>query len=144
MSKQLDSLFRRASGWSHTTALLLALTLMALANSGLAHNLNVFAWVDGDEVVVEGKFSNGKRPVSGSVNVYDGYDKLLLTTELQRDGTVRFPLPNYESGLKVELSTSRGHDSFWILTPNDIDSQRERAKPKDEEDNKGDNSEKPH
>lgn len=138
MVKQLDSNYRRASGWSSMAALLLALAVMVLPGAGFAHILNVFAWVDGDEVVVEGKFNSGKRPVGGEVRVLDGYDKLLLTTELQKDGTVRLPLPDdYSSGLKIELSTSFGHDSYWILTPNDIESQR--AKSKDGED-KGDNS----
>jgi nickel transport protein len=127
MSERLGGIPRRAGGRSQTTALLLGLILMALAGSGLAHGLNVFAWVDGNDVVVEGKFSSGKRPVTGHVTVYDGHDKLLLTTDLQRDGTARFPLPDYASGLKVGLSTGGGHDSFWILTPFDIESQRARS-----------------
>ena len=124
MRERLDGNSRRAGGWSQTTALLLAVIWMALAGSSLAHGLNVFAWVDGNDVVVEGKFSNGKRPVSGRVTVYDGHDNLLLTTDLQRDGTTRFALPNYDSGLKIELSTGGGHGSFWVLTPFDIESQR--------------------
>lgn len=127
MHKQLDKVFRRAGGWPSGAALLLAFIATVSPAAAFAHILNVFAWVDGDELVVEGKFNTGKRPVGGDVTVLDGYDKQLLTTELQKDGTVRLPLPDYKSGLRIELSTSFGHDSYWILTPHDVETQRAKT-----------------
>ena len=92
-----------------------------------AHRLNVFAFIDGGDVVVEAKFSTGKRPVSGDVRVLDGNEALLVTMELGNNGTVRFPLSSvhHVGGLVIEISTGEGHDDYWILTPEDIARQAE-------------------
>ncbi|NJN46251.1 MAG: hypothetical protein HC808_06990, partial [Candidatus Competibacteraceae bacterium] len=100
--------------------------LIAWAAASFAHELLVFAWVDGDSVVVEGKFSNGRTPKQGTVSVYDGSDTLLLTLPIKDDGMARFPLEDYSSGLKVELDTGSGHTAYWILTPQDIADQRSK------------------
>jgi nickel transport protein len=98
------------------------LAVVALATAAHAHQLNVFAFVQDDEVIVETKFSSGKIPVSGEVRVLDGAGQVLSTLSLETDGTVRFPLdPNIASeGLTIEVSTGDGHDDYWILTPSDI------------------------
>jgi hypothetical protein len=44
----------------------------------LAHQLSVFAWVEGDNVKVQGKFTKGKHPKQGTIFVYDENDKLLF------------------------------------------------------------------
>ncbi|MEZ5582780.1 MAG: hypothetical protein R3F37_08440 [Candidatus Competibacteraceae bacterium] len=72
--------------------------IIAWMATGFAHELMVFAWVDGDSVVVEGKFSNGRKPKQGTVRVYDGSDALLLTLPIKDDGTARFPMEDYTSG----------------------------------------------
>lgn len=93
----------------------------------MAHQLNVFAHVvNGDEVVVEAKFSNGKRPVKGQVRVLDGDNALQLILSLERDGRTRFPLStvDHAKGLLIEVETGGGHDDYWILTPDDIARQR--------------------
>lgn len=99
-------------------ALAAGLSLLTFAAS--AHQLMVFAAVDGQEVVVETKFSNGKVPKTGTVTVYDGEDKVVGSHALSPDGTARFPLEHAESGLRIEVSTGEGHDNYWVLTPDDI------------------------
>ena len=49
-----------------------ALALMAAvaATPAMAHQLNVFAFVEDGSVVVEAKFSTGRIPVSGEVRVF--------------------------------------------------------------------------
>jgi nickel transport protein len=89
-----------------------------------AHQLSVFAWVEGDTVKVEGTLSKGKHPKMGTVSVYDGDEQLLFTTALKPDGTAAFPLPNWKTGLKIVVDIGYGHQSYWILTPNDIEQQR--------------------
>jgi nickel transport protein len=90
----------------------------------LAHQLSVFAWVEGDNVKVQGKLPKGKHPKQGMVFVYDGNDRLLLQKQIQPDGTATFPLKNWETGLKILLDIGHGHQSYWILTPFDIKQQR--------------------
>ena len=40
-----------------------------------AHQLSVFAWVEGDTVLVEGRLPKGKHPKLGEVLVFDGKDQ---------------------------------------------------------------------
>ena len=44
-----------------------AVLLLLSFSLALAHNVTVFAWVEGDTVHVESKFSGGRRPVAALV-----------------------------------------------------------------------------
>lgn len=96
------------------------LALIAPVAAG-AHQLNVFASVDCDAVLVEAKFSNGKSPVEGEVRVLDGTNALLTTLALEADGTRRIPLDSVDhtGGLVIEVDTG-SHEDYWIVTPDDI------------------------
>jgi len=98
------------------------------ASWALAHQLSVFAWVDGDTVMIEGRLPKGKHPKQGDVLVYDGTDQLLLRTKLRTDGTASFPLENGETGYRIVVDIGHGHHSYWVLTPYDIQQQREEKK----------------
>jgi nickel transport protein len=95
--------------------------LLAAAPPAAAHGLNVFASTDCETVLVEAKFSNGRRPVSGEVRLLDGRDVLLATAGLGEDGSARIPLDGFDTsgGLLVEVEAA-GHEDYWILTPEDI------------------------
>ena len=97
----------------------------------IAHQLSVFAWVEGDSVLVEARLPKGKHPKLGDVRVYDGKDKLLLETKLQPDGTTSFPLENWETGLRIVVDIGHGHQSYWILTPFEISEQHKQSIPKE-------------
>jgi nickel transport protein len=101
---------------------LATLTVLVWATTALAHQLNVFAFVEDGIVVVETKFSTGKVTVSGNVRVLDADAAVLHTLPLESDGTVRFPLdPDAAAkGITIEVITSEGHEDYWILTPEDI------------------------
>lgn len=98
------------------------IAVVAFATAAQAHQLNVFAFVKDGTVIVESKFSTGKIPVSGEVRVLNAASELILTLPLQADGTVRFPLDMgvAEGGMTIEVTTSEGHEDYWILTPQDI------------------------
>jgi nickel transport protein len=83
-------------------------------DSVLAHKVTVFAWVDGDSVHVESKFSGGRRPSRAAVVVYDLAGKPLLegTTDLQGRFTFKAPSTN---GLKVTVGAGMGHRGEWLL-----------------------------
>ncbi|MBW1860692.1 MAG: hypothetical protein JRI70_11755 [Deltaproteobacteria bacterium] len=87
------------TGLVYTCILFMIFAIAGLPASSLAHKLSVFAWVECDTVVVEGKLGGSKRPKRG------------------------FPLKDYQTGLKIVVDIGEGHQSFWILTPNDIESQ---------------------
>jgi nickel transport protein len=94
-----------------------------------AHKLTVFAWVEGDQVKVEGKLPKGRHPKQGTVLVYDGEDRLLLKKPIEPDGTAVFLLERWEGGLKIIMDIGEGHESYWILTPYDISEQLKQVRP---------------
>lgn len=110
-------------------AILVALMLALGATGAQAHGLNVFAFVEEGEVVVEARYSSGRVPTTGTVRIYDGADMLVGTMTLSEDGTVRFPLTDaaQASGLRIEVDTGSGHEDYWLLTPADIAAGLETA-----------------
>lgn len=63
----------------------LALLLCAGAN---AHRVNIFAWIEGDQVVTESKFSSGSRVQKGAVTVKNAADGSVLATGVTDDAGV--------------------------------------------------------
>jgi nickel transport protein len=115
------------SRFPNTRCALSLLVALAIAQSATAHKLSVFAWVEGDSVLVEATLPKGKHPKMGAVQVYDGEDRLLLKTELGPNGKASFPLENWETGLRIVVDIGHGHQSYWILTPYDIQQQRQET-----------------
>ena len=99
-------------------ALLIAALLMA--GTALAHRLNVFAWIDGEQVGVEAKFASGARPKVAEVRVFDAEGRLIRTMGVDDNGAARFPLDGASQGLRIEVDAGEGHEDYWILTPDDI------------------------
>ena len=99
--------------------------VLGWSTTSVAHQLSVFAWVQGDAVFVEARLPRGKHPKLGDVLVYDGNDQLLLKTKFQPDGTTSFPLENWETGFRIVVDIGKGHQAYWVLTPLDIRQQRD-------------------
>lgn len=104
----------------------LGLALGLTASLATAHQLRVFAWVDGDEVVVETRFGGGSAPRAGQVEVFDADDRPVATAPLDENGRARFPLGGHEDGLRIEVVIDDAHDGWWALTPEDIARGRAR------------------
>ena len=98
--------------------LILAATLPLEA---AAHQLVIFATVECETLTVEAKFSSGRVTRKGDVRVLDGENTLLMTLQLQSDGTAEVPLDSvdHSGGLVIEVDTG-SHDNYWIVTPEDI------------------------
>ncbi|MHA7879911.1 MAG: hypothetical protein ACX931_08980 [Saccharospirillum sp.] len=105
-------------------SLWVCLLLAALPLVAFSHGLNVFASVDGNTLVIESKFASGRVPQTGTVRLFDGYDTLLHETPVTGEAAMRLPLPDWETGLKVEVDIGDGHEGYWILTPADIRRQQ--------------------
>jgi nickel transport protein len=104
---------------------LAALLTLGLTAPALAHRVVVFASVEADgaggEVVVEAKFSTGRVPALGEVQVRDAAGALLATYPLE-DGGARFPLDRAAAagGLEITVTTGDDHEGYWLLTPADL------------------------
>lgn len=99
----------------------LMLALMVGTTPALAHRVVVFAFVDGDEVAVEAKFSTGRVPATGEVVVEDA-DGAVQSRHALEDGEARFALDREAAaeGLSITVTTGDDHEGYWILTPADI------------------------
>jgi len=80
-----------------------------LCGSVHAHSANVFAWIEGDEVVVRANFGSRKRPAMDCpVRVFGPDDALLLELRTDARGECRFPIPQVAE-LRVAVDAGPGH-----------------------------------
>ena len=84
-----------------------------------AHRVNVFAWVDGDTIHVESKFSGGKKVNAGKVVVTDPQGVELLSGLTNDQGEYSFKVPK-ESDLRIILSAGQGHRGEWTVRASEL------------------------
>lgn len=101
--------------------ILLPLVLALLTHTAaLAHRVNVFAYVEGGDVVVECSYSKSKRVNRGAVEVLSLQSgETLLAGETDEAGRFRFPVPEAArrtgSGLRIVLRAGEGHQNEWVV-----------------------------
>ena len=108
---------RKKMGW---ISLFMVVLILLPFSQALAHNVTVFAWVEGDTVHVESKFSGGRRPVAAPVEVYDARGNLLLKGVTDEKGEFSFKVPE-KTEMKVVLLAGMGHKGEWIIPLSDIE-----------------------
>jgi len=98
------------------------LMLLFILSSGhaLAHSVTVFAWVEGDTVLGEGKFSGGKKAQNSEIIVWDLNGKERLRTRTNKKGEFSFPIPA-KTAMRIELIAGMGHKAEWTIPLADID-----------------------
>lgn len=84
-----------------------------------AHKVNIFAWVEGDTVYTESKFSGGKKVRHGKVFVYDEKGNLLLEGVTNEQGEFSFKIPG-KTALSIELDATMGHANAWRISREEI------------------------
>ncbi len=98
-------------------ALIISLYMMgAVAH---AHRVNVFAWVEGDTVTVESKFSGGRKVNEGRVTVLDPQGSQLLTGTTDEQGHFSFKVPA-QTDLRIVLVAGSGHRGEWTIPVEEI------------------------
>lgn len=90
------------------------------ATQTLAHRVNIFAYVEGGDVVVECSYSKSKRVKQGRIEVHDKVSgDVLLRGETDDQGHFRFPVPERVrtsgSGLRILLQAGEGHQNEWTM-----------------------------
>jgi nickel transport protein len=112
-----------AKRWSQKIkhiSLITAVLLLFPFSQALAHKVTVFAWVEGDTVHVESKFSGGRRPVAAPVEVYDARGNLLLKGVTDEKGEFSFKVPK-KTEMKVILLAGMGHKGEWTIPFSDLE-----------------------
>jgi len=93
------------------------LMLIALGSSQqvFAHKLNLFAYVEGDMVSVEGYFADGKKAQNSAVKVFDSSGAVLVEGVSDGEGMYRFKV-SQKSDLKIVLSAGMGHQGEFLMS----------------------------
>jgi nickel transport protein len=99
--------------------LLFCLAILAAGAPTWGHGLSVFAWVEGERVLVESKFSGGKRPVNATVRVLAPDGRELLAGQTDDQGRWAFDLPQ-KTALKIVLEAGMGHQAEWTLRAEEV------------------------
>ena len=84
-----------------------------------AHKVMIFAWVEGDTVHTQSKFSGGKRAKNSTVVVYDNEGNQLLEGKTDGKGEFSFKVPK-RTELKIVLKASMGHMAEWKIPAEEI------------------------
>lgn len=92
---------------------------LGAAPSVWAHRVNVFAWVEGDTVHVEGKFSGGKEVHEGTVTVTDPEGAVLLKGTMEEGKEFVFAAPR-KTDLTIVLNAGMGHRGEWTVRADEI------------------------
>lgn len=99
--------------------LILIFVIFGFHGKALAHRVTIFAWVDGDTVHTQSRFSGGKAVKNGRISVYDSQQKLLLTGNTDPAGEFDFNLPG-TTDIRIVLDAGMGHGNEWVLSAEDI------------------------
>jgi len=97
----------------------------------LAHKVIIFAWVEGDTVFTESKFSDGKKAINSQVLVFDKEGTQLLEGKTDNKGEFSFKIPKL-TDLRIVLNAAMGHKAEWRIAESEINeaggvSEKKRA-----------------
>ncbi len=84
-----------------------------------AHRVNIFAWVEGDTVLVECKYPDGREVHEGVIRVLDSAGKELLNGKTNTKGEFSFKVPKQDD-LTIVLEAGMGHRADWPLSKQDL------------------------
>jgi nickel transport protein len=115
----LDSYPRLTRGAAFVISALGIIASLTLTSKVWAHKVNVFAWVEGDMVFVEGYFPGGKKAQNSLVEVYDSTGAKLLEGRTNQKGEFSFKIPRKED-LKIVLTAGMGHKNDFTLKADDL------------------------
>ena len=107
--------------WGATLAVLIFGIVVALpmVSKVWAHKVNVFAWVEGDTVFVEGYFPGGKKSQDSLVEVFNPAGTKLMEGRTNETGEFSFKIPE-RTDLKIVLTASMGHKNDFTISASDL------------------------
>lgn len=100
--------------------LLLAVLITGLsAGEAFAHRINVFAWEDNGNIIVESNFGANRPARNAHVTVRPAASsETILTGETDNAGRFVFPVPeNAAAGLVIVVNAGQGHQNSWEVMP---------------------------
>ncbi|MCH5276816.1 MAG: hypothetical protein J1E80_03155 [Desulfovibrionaceae bacterium] len=99
--------------------------LLLTAGRAGAHRVNIFAYVDGPDIVAECGFNRSSRVRQGLVEVFDAVTGAKIAEGRTGDsGIFRFPVPAADirngHGLRIHINAGEGHENDWIMDASEL------------------------
>lgn len=85
-----------------------------------AHKVNVFAYVEGDQVYTQGYFSDGTKAKNSAVTVYGNAGQELLNGRTDEDGAFTFPTQGQRQALRIVLNAGMGHQASYVIPVEEV------------------------
>ncbi|MEJ2652365.1 MAG: cobalt ABC transporter permease [Gammaproteobacteria bacterium] len=85
-----------------------------------AHKVNVFAYVEGDQVYTQGYFSDGTKAKNSAVTVYGNAGQELLKGRTDEDGAFTFPTQGQRQALRIVLNAGMGHQASYVIPVEEV------------------------
>jgi len=97
-----------------------AALLCAASSIAYAHKVNVFAYVEGDQVYIQGYFSDGTKAKNSDVAVYtqDGHE--FAKGQTNENGEFAFPTRGKSQALRIVLNAGMGHQASYDIPTDEM------------------------
>ena len=105
--------------------------MVCIAATGpvMAHRAIIFAWVEGEKIFTESKFSGGRPVKQGDITVYDFEDNQLLKGKTDDQGNFSFIIPK-KTAMKIVLRAGTGHRGEWVIPLKEVEDEGETVDPR--------------
>ena len=100
--------------------------LGASATNAYAHKVNVFAYVEGDQIYVQGYFSDGHKAKNSEVTVYGSDGQVLIKGQTNEEGVITLPIQGKQS-LRIVLNAGQGHQATYLVPLEEITGTQEAS-----------------
>lgn len=99
--------------------ILILLLMMLITSMVQAHKINMFAYPEGDQIFIEGYFTDGVKPMDSLVTVYDSAGNELLTGRTNNEGQYQFDIPKQDD-LRIVLYVGEGHQTDYVISREEL------------------------
>ncbi len=105
--------------------------MLSFTPSAWGHKVNVFVYVQGDKVIVEGYFSGNVKAQDSPVEVLDSKGEKILQGKTNTDGMYSFKLadlPPIKGDMKIVLDAGLGHRAVYQLSADEVHSPTRKTR----------------
>lgn len=90
-----------------------------ISSLAYAHKVNMFAYVEGNKVIMEGYFADGNKPMNCEVVVTDPNKKVLVKGLTDHEGKFSFDIPEI-TDLRIVLNAGMGHRTEFVISRSEL------------------------
>lgn len=103
----------------HPASLLMLIVTLTFVSAAHAHKVNMFAYVEGDSIFIEGYFADGKKAAQSQVTLMDSSGRTLATAVTDAEGQLTLPVATKDN-LRIVLNAGMGHQTEYTIFANEL------------------------